>query len=512
MLQQLETEGAHVGTIAVYVGDVFDLERPGEGKALFRWANHLHRDTRSRVVRRQLLFAEGDLLSASALAESERTLRGQRFLYDAEIRVVAYHDGLADIEVRTRDNWSLKPGLSFGRSGGANRFHFEIQDSNFLGLGKDLAVERTSDVDRTSTLFSYSDPNLFGTRYRAQIVYAENSDGTERRIALERPFFALSTRFAAGFTFDDQHLITSRYQFGHVRDRFAEASRFGELWLGLSRGLSSGETHRLRLGVTYDDRAFTQLKDGPATPLPSDRRLVYPWLGWSWIQDRFIVAHDVDRIDRPEDLSVGWQGSAKLGYASTVFGSDRDALVYDASLVRGFELSERQLVLASTALGGRLESGNTGPMLLSVGLRYFFRDFTQQSLYASANVDLAHARDAERQLLLGGDSGLRGYPLRYAEGDRRILFTLEQRWYGDRELLHLFRLGAAIFGDAGRTWFAGAKGSADAGWLRDVGVGLRVAPSRSSHANVIRIDVAFPLDGDPSIDKVQYLVSTSQRF
>jgi len=510
--QQMEAAGAHIGTIAIHAGDVFDLAQPGENKALFRWANRLHRDTRARVVRRQLVFAEGDLFSASALAESERALRAQRFLYDAKVRAVAYHDGVVDIDVWTRDNWSLKPGLSFSRSGGANRFHFELQDSNFLGLGKNLAIEHQTDVDRSSNLLSYSDPNLFGSRYRAELVYADNSDGTERRFALERPFFSLATRYAGGITLTDDRLVTSRYTLGHVRDRFEEANRLAEVWLGLSRGLVRGATQRLRLGFTYDERAFAAVAGEPPTALPPDRLLIYPWLGWNWIQDRFVVEHDLDRIDRPEDLSVGWQGSAKLGFAAATFGSDRDAVVYDGSIARGFKPSARQILLAVAALDGRLESGNQGPAILSLGLRYLFRDFTQQALYASATVDLAHALDPERQLLLGGDNGLRGYPLRYEAGDRRVLFALEQRWYGEREYFHLFRLGAALFGDLGRAWFGGESAPGKVGWLRDVGAGLRFAPSRTSHANVIRLDVAFPLDGNPSIDRIQYLVSTSERF
>ncbi len=510
--RQLEAEGARIGTIAIHAGDVFDLSQPGENKIAFRWANRLHRDTRSRVVRRQLVFAEGDLFSQSALAESERALRSQRFLYDASVRAVAYHDGVVDIEVRTRDNWSFKPGLSVSRGGGVNKIHFKIQDSNFLGLGKDLAVEHLSNVDRNSTLLSYIDPNLFGSRYRAQVVYADNSDGTERRFAIERPFFSLATRFAGGLTLSDDRLITSRYRLGHVRDRFEEANRFGELWFGLSRGLVGGGTHRLRLGVTYDDHAFAQVEGEPPATLPPDRRLAYPWLGWTWIQDRFVVERDIDRIDRSEDLSLGWQGEARLGFAATSFGSDRSALVYGASIARGWKPSERQVLLGSAALEGRLETGNDGPAMLSLGLRYLLRNFEQQALYGSASVDLARALDAERQLLLGGDNGLRGYPLRYQEGDRRILLSLEQRWYGDREYFHLFRLGAAIFGDIGRAWFEGGKAPGELGWLRDLGAGLRFAPSRTAHANVIRLDVAFPLDGDPSIDKIQYLVSTSDRF
>lgn len=510
--QELEAAGARIGAITIRVGDIFDLDQPGERKTLFRWADFLHIETRIGVVRRQLLFAEGDLYSASAVAETERALRAQRYLAEATVLPVAFHDGLVDLEVRTRDNWTLKPGVNFGRSGGVNRYKIELEESNFLGFGKNLALQRTSDVDRTSTLFSYEDPNLFGSRYRGKVVYAESSDGTTEELGLERPFFSLSTRRAGGFDLRDSRSTTDLYELGHVRESFEQKGRLGTAWFGFSRGLVRGATHRWSLGVTYDEVRFAQLADEPPTTLPPDRKLVYPWVGWSWVQDRFVVAHDFDRVGRPEDIDIGWQGSARLGLASESFGSDRDAVLYDAAISRGFQSGDRQLLLASAALGGRLESGAAGPALFSLGLRYLFRDFPDQALYVAASVDVARDLDAERQLLIGGDNGLRGYPLRYEEGDRRALLTIEQRWYGSREFFHLFRLGAAVFGDVGRAWFAGGTQAGELGWLRDLGAGLRIATTRTSHANVIRLDIAFPLDGDPSIEKIQYLVSTSERF
>lgn len=510
--EQLEAEGAHIGTITIHIGDVFDPDQPGEGKTLFRWANFLHRDTRERIVARQLLFAEGDPYSASAVAESERALRALRFLAEVSIRPVAYHDGRVDLEVRTRDNWSLKPGLNFGRSGGVNKFKIEIEESNFLGWGKNLQVAQTSDVDRTSTLFSYEDPNLFGSRLRGKVVYADNSDGTTEQLRVERPFFALSTRHAGGFDLQDNRRTTDLYELGHVRESFEQRSRRGEVWLGLSRGLVRGEAHRLLLGITYDEVQFAQLPQEPPTTLPPDRELVYPWVGWSWVQDAFVVEHDFDRVGREEDLEIGWQGSARLGIATESLGSDRDAVVYDSALSRGWKSGERQLLIASAAFGGRLESGGSGPVLFSLGLRYLFRDFANQALYVAALADVASHLDAESQLLIGGDTGLRGYPLRYEAGDRRALLTVEQRWYGSREFLHLFRLGAALFADVGRAWFEDGTQAGGLGWLRDIGAGLRIAPTRTSHANTIRLDIAFPLDGDPSIEKIQYLVSTSERF
>ncbi len=71
-------------------------------------------------------------------------------------------------------------------------------------------------------------------------------------------------------------------------------------------------------------------------------------------------------------------------------------------------------------------------------------------------------------------------------------------------------MGAAVFADVGRTWGEGL--AADLGTLKNVGVGLRLSSSRSGQGSVIHLDVAFPLDGDGSIDSVQWLVSSKNSF
>ena len=45
-----------------------------------------------------------------------------------------------------------------------------------------------------------------------------------------------------------------------------------------------------------------------------------------------------------------------------------------------------------------------------------------------------------------------------------------------------------------------------------MGFGLRLGNARSGLGNVIHVDLAFPLDGDSSIQKVQFLVQTEARF
>jgi hypothetical protein len=69
-----------------------------------------------------------------------------------------------------------------------------------------------------------------------------------------------------------------------------------------------------------------------------------------------------------------------------------------------------------------------------------------------------------------------------------------------------------MFVDIGRTWGDNPVGGPPLGWLKNIGLGLRLGPTRSSGRDMIHIDVAFPLDGDPSIDNVQFLIESKRSF
>jgi hemolysin activation/secretion protein len=150
--------------------------------------------------------------------------------------------------------------------------------------------------------------------------------------------------------------------------------------------------------------------------------------------------------------------------------------------------------------------------MLETEARYYQRQRPHALFFASARGSLAEQPDLDHQLLLGGDNGLRGYPLRYQSGTASVLLTAEERIYTDWYPFRLFHIGAAAFADAGRTWGRDVAGEEPLGWLSDVGLGLRIGNSRSGLGNVLHIDVAVPLVRQPGIDSVQLLVETRQSF
>ena len=138
--QELEAQGAVIGRIIVTPSDIFDPSIPAESGWLYRAANKLHINTRPSVIRGQLLFKTGDPYDARLVQENERLLRSNDYLYDVTIVPVAWDGHTVDLEVRTKDVWTLNPGFNFGRSGGKNETNVHVQEENLLGTGRKVEV------------------------------------------------------------------------------------------------------------------------------------------------------------------------------------------------------------------------------------------------------------------------------------------------------------------------------------------------------------------------------------
>ena len=510
---ELEAAGATIGRIIIEKQNVFDTSKPGENKSIFRLANRWHIVTRDAVIEQQLLFRSGDRFSQRVLEESERLLRRNNYLYDTTITPLRYEHGVVDIRVWTRDVWTLMPGVSVSRSGGENRNRVELSEQNLLGLGVKLRVSYTEDVDRDSTSFEYFDKNLGDSWTSLFFKYSDKSDGGTTQFDLKRPFYALDTRWSAGMAFLDDEREVSFYDLGDEAAEYLSETETHSAFWGWSEGLKDGWVKRWTTGIVYDDREFSAVPNGQLPPLiPEDRRLVYPFIGYELLQDHFQTASNRDQIERTEDFYLGTRLTASLGWASESFGSDRDAFLYQVSASKGFGSIKRKALFLSSWASGRVEHGESANTEVGANARYYNKITEKRLFFMTLDASWGNGLDLDNLVVLGGDTGLRGYPLRYQTGDSRILLTAEQRYFTDWYPFRLFRVGGAIFADIGRTWGDNPVGGPPLGWLKNIGLGIRLGPTRSSGRDLIHIDVAFPLDGDPSIDSVQFLVESKRSF
>jgi len=516
-LRELEAAGAVIGEIRIDNQNIFDLDDPKENNALFRLANKLHIRTRPDTIRRALLFNSGEPLSVRLIEETERLLRSNHYIYDVRIRPVAYHDGIVDIAVMTRDTWTINLGIKFSRGGGSNTTGLGLSDQNFLGTGIAVGVDKTSDVDRTGREFFINRNNALDGWTTVEYRHANFDDGTANTFKLDRPFYALDTRWAAGLSAKTNSRIDSIYDSSNIIGQYRHNFDSAEIYGGWSRGLVDGWTHRYSAGIQYQDDTYSidpALPPPPSGQLPPDLKQVGPFLRYEVVEDDFLKVKNRNLIERAEYFALGYRSLLQLGRAMTSLGSTRDLWNYNAEISDGMTFAKHHNLLLSAYARGQYGSDGGERQFSGAKANYYQPQGGKWNglLFASAAFDSVNNGNDADQLYLGGDNGLRGYPLRYQTGTNRALFSVEQRAYTDWFPFRLFRVGGAVFYDYGRAWGGVNQNPVNPGWLSDIGFGLRILNDRSATGRVTHIDLAFPLNSDPAIKSWQFLVKTHLSF
>ncbi len=486
---------------------IFDETDPEEDNWLFRWANDIHVLTREPTLAQLLLFAPGEEFDQRLMEESARLLRAQGYFYDADIRAISHCRNRVDVEVISKDNWSLTPSLSFDRAGGDNSYSMGLRDANLLGFGKLLAISDGKDIDRRSTELLYQDPNLLGTRLRNRIRLVNSSDGNTRAFDVDLPFYSLESEKTWAVRLLDEERIDTQFFRSEEVTELRHFEQRADLEYGISSGLNAGRVVRWRAGLRYHENRFLPGIDLPApADFPNDRKLVYPFLSVQFFEDDFVTAFNLDQIYRTEDLHLGYDLQVELGYATTALGSDQNRLVlsghfndslnYDADSLWQHEVEWEGLYNRDTS---RVED-----FLFTYRNRYFRRQTRHRSFFAQLEAVYGNNLQGYRQIELGGLTGARAFENRLQVGDSRLLFTLEERLYTDIHLFNLLRVGGAVFMDAGRVWSDSGPTGTEEKWLADAGFGLRLASSKAASDRILHLDFAFPLtnQNDPAVDSM----------
>ena len=506
-----------VRAIVIKGEPVFDPSRETLGDEILAGLNRLHWQTRESVIRPQLLFEVGSTLSPAALAESARLLRSRPYLMEASIKVRNPCESEVDVEVTTHDAWSLTPRLALNRSGGNSKTGFGVREKNLLGLGVQVEFKTVKNLDRQGQQFELSTKHLLNTRVQSSVYIENNDDGDVRAFAIGQPFYALDTRKSWGLEVSDISEQIGVYQFGErVRDT-QRMQAAGALFYGISSGLKAGRSHRVTFGLLYEDQDVFL---AGATHLEADeirtRKLVAPFVQWSSVRDQFLNTRNFDLIGFTEDIETGLVHNLRFAISPAALGGDQDRFQVSASAGMAVLASQKGLLRWDVSLSGLrdLEGNETQDIVFSAGIRGLFKPSVGAGYHASLNLDVARNVMTGQQLFLGGETGARGYIDRVQAGDRRLRLRLERRQYLDRNLFGLMNLGWLVFADVGRAWtpddVAGRRGQS----LMDVGLGLRLAPTKAERGKMIHLDFAVPVKNrdDPLVSDYEFVVSIQNGF
>ncbi len=490
---------------------IFNEEDPKENNRLFRFANRFHILTSENNISQQLLFSKGEVYNQQLVEESARLLRELDHLYDASIRTISSCDDHVDLEVITRDVWSLNLDVSLDRSGGESDHRFGISEGNLFGSGKQLSIISQKDSDRKTNELSYKDNNLFGSRVRANISYSNNDDGSSKVATLRLPFFALDSKFAWGVQVQDTERIDTQYFLGDDISEINHEITDYSIHVGFSSGKHNNVSRRRIFGLRHIDSSFSESDElPPPAQLPINKKMSYPYFQYEAVEDYFTTVFNLDQIHRTEDLHLGTFFRGSIGLASTEFGSDQDRLVVSGEFRDALYYDKKILLRHRFEWHGiwNQDTDTTEDVILDYTINYFRSQTDKRSFFAQLSSVWTENLNTNQQIVLGGSTGLRGYDRRLQTGDRRVVLTIEERQYTNIHLFNLAWLGFAAFIDIGRAWEPGVDDGLDSELLANIGFGIRLASSKADAGRIVHIDFAFPMTNrnDPNVDDIQVAV------
>lgn len=515
--ESITGEKLKVKSITINKLPIFDESDPRENNLLYRWANKVHIETRDKVVREQLLFAEGDEVDARLLAESERLTRDNKYASDARIRILEQcENNDVKLEVVTREVWTLTPEVSLKSAGGDTSFKIGMRDSNFLGTGHQIATTFKDDAERQMYTLQYRDQNYLGKRLVLDANISDNSDGFGYRFELALPFYSLESRQAWSLKLLQAEQTLSQYDNAKKVSEVSEARQFVDVSWGYSKGLNANYVNRWLFGIRHDARDYSPGADLPLPHRPTqDRNLTYPYMEFERIEDDYVTGYNISQIYRTEDLHVGKHFRFSIG-------SNANQTVIDGSYSTTLLFLPKTLLqLAATIEGTREANNRTWRDVQSeIKLDYHRGQTETRSLYIGLTSIFSRNQTNGRQGSLGGNNGLRGFGSHFLTGEKSVLLTLEQRQFTSLHLFNLVRVGYAAFIDVGKVFdqygLNGEGSRVSSGVHSNIGVGLRLAPSKSEKGQVIHIDLAYPLTGNfdlPGLGRsIQFVAELKKSF
>ena len=526
----LVTPAPVIRKITVHMTEVFEDESKG---SFYSTANSLKVNTREGVIRRELIFKEGDTYDLFQIQESERILRTIRYLRN--VSIIPTIDGeFVDVNVYAQDTWTLIPYLSASvGAGSTDHTAFGITESNLLGFGKRAELLYRDESGRESIEGVWDDQRVLGTKNNLLLGYFDRSDGYQYLGSLGLPFRSLKDKESWGVSGSTLDNVGKLYDKGTERFIFGQEKLDLSAFYSFALGDPEKLLHRLSFGYDYFDYKFrqatasdfsnvdldpTSVIDDPSL-VPNNRRFSYPYFAYSRIEPDFVSHAYVDRFDRVQDFNLGNVFEVKLGYAPEVLGSSKDAWIFSLNDADGFKFSDRSFVRGEIGAGGRYEEGDLANGLLRSDLKYVYlfgplhigeMYIGNHTFVASSSLNYGYNLDGEREFYMGSSAGLRGYDSRTFYGDKSFVIGAEERFHLFDDVLDLVSVGGAVFVEGGGATEDSLATLMSDNIYGDAGFGFRFGFPRSTGGRVLRLDFSFPFkDGPDGTNGFQVRLSVS---
>lgn len=472
--------------IEINRSDVFDSSETKSWPT--RLVNGLHITTIPGVVSRELLLDVGQPWDSAKAAETERNLRSLGVFRKVKVDSVTTDSGLV-MRITTKDGWSTQIDLRFRSTGGQTDWQAALIERNLLGTASRFGIRYRHTPDRNLVNFQLVQPRLIARQVSVGLRYETRTDGSRAGIDVSRPFFSLSDRWSVYSLFDIRNERVLRFFDGITTAGDSLRRRFVYVRVEGAKAIQASTRGYVRVGLNG------QIRRDDYAPWPSEPadNVVTGTVGAyiEWRRANFTMVRGFRRFGQDEDVDVS--NFVRLGvYAAPKgFGYEDDGIGplilarFGTQFKSGFAWIDARLNGVYTQAG--LDSGSVYLAATTV-----IRPGNKQLLIAHADIGWLKDPLPGTEFDLGFAVGPRAFPIHAFTGDREYFATTEYRYTFADDFIKLAALGVAAFADHGGAWYDGSPKRTGS----DVGLGLRLSPSRVADANPTRLDFAYRFEND----------------
>ena len=300
----------------------------------------------------------------------------------------------------------------------------------------------------------WRDPGVRGSRWIHDVAFRDSSDGHGWRVAAQRPFYSLDTRWSFGIrrcsrTSPSSPSIASASASPVTAARRTSAS----CSYGWSDGLSNGWSRRITFGLRREHAMFDdcarrtgagRAARGPAPRLPVPA-----------LRGRAGRLRD-DPQPRPDLAHRGPAVSAlryalEVGWSTPALGADRDALLAHAEASRGWRIGDDDSMFADAqaddARRGRFARRRPAVRQACATTARPGRAACSSRASAAGTATNSTRTTSSRSAATPACAAIRSA---IQAGSGTALLTVEQRFFTKYSLWQLADVGAAVFFDMGR--------------------------------------------------------------
>jgi hypothetical protein len=477
-----------------------------EPKKIENILNKTHFNTNENIIRKNLLFSEGDTISPLILSDNERILRQLSYIDDARIIIVPVSDDEVDIIVLTKDVYSLGGAFSYK---GLKKGSVSVFEKNIFGMGHEFGLDIPYDSKaRNSPGFGvhYLIDNIRKSFINLNVYYLDGLWEKTYGFSLNRRLVSSSTKYAGGISVRQMYTTEDL-------DTLAlpEPLKYNlqDYWLSRSFLINKESVSRIIIGARYTNN---NVFDRPFI-LPDSYYYLQKYrlfLGSAAFSiQKYYKTNLIYSYGRTEDIPYGGLFKVTVGRELNEF---KNRTYFGTEISLGKSSKKLGYFYTSAGFATYFTGTRTEQGILSFSMKYFSNLLTvgnnRNRNFVYLDYTRGFGRKTDEFLTFNTDNGFSGFKNDSVKGTQRLSVSLESVLFSK---VNLYGFRFAFFGFTDLSFLSGTNEIIGNGIaLSSIGLGIRIRNDNMVFNTFMFRFGFFP--NPPAYSKINYLTYTGEQL